>query len=75
MVGFATYDYAAVQSCNISNETKEYTFGKRTAVQELSWINITSDGRTLSIAAHPDSFADDFCTRLNRRLDSSKAAE
>lgn len=72
---FFSYDYAAVQSCNISNETKEYTFGKKTAVQVLSWINITSDGRTLSIAAHPDSFADDFCTRLNRRLDSSKAAE
>lgn len=71
---FLSFDYAAVKSCNITNETKEYTFGKRTAVQELSWINITSGDSTLSIAAHPDSFVDDFCVRLNRRIDSAKAA-
>lgn len=72
---FSAYDYEAIQSCNITNETKEYTFGKRTAVQELSWINIKSDDKTLMIAAHPDSFVDDFCTRLNRKLDSVKAVK
>ncbi len=69
---FFPIEYNDVNSCNIVNVTKEYTFGKKSAIQEITHFNIDASSKSVSLILHSDSFADDFCNRLNRKVDTIK---
>lgn len=72
---FFPIEYTDVTTCNIVSDKKEYTFGKKFAVQELAFFKICTDEQTVSLVLHPDSFADDFCNRLNRKITTIKNQE
>ncbi len=72
---FIPFEYADVDECTIDTVRKEYTFGKKTALREVTTFNIPSKGKVMSFITHSDSFVDEFCERLNRRIKSAKNPE
>lgn len=72
---FFTIDYADIVKCCIDSNKKEYVFGKRIAIQEISHFNIEMSDKIFSLTTHSDSFVDEFCERLNRKVDALKESE
>lgn len=69
---FFPIEYTDVNSCSIVNDSKEYTFGKKSAIQEITHFQIDTTSKNVSLILHSDSFADDFCDRLNRKIAAIK---
>lgn len=72
---FIPFEYTDVDECTIDTVRKEYAFGKKTALREISTFNVCTKGNTVSFITHYDSFVDEFCERLNRRIRSAKDPE